>query len=132
MTQIYLSRQKNDSVVCSPASQGDASSWVVFCPSARCACFGTKNHPALGISLLSRAAHSLFTFFVSPNKFSSPAAFFCNQISSKKVRCNRSDGPISLTNLYFSRNSLRASHITFCYKKVIFFPFQWPGSKSNT
>ena len=31
-------RQKNEEVVCSPAEQGDAESWVVFCPEARAAC----------------------------------------------------------------------------------------------
>ena len=37
-TKIYLERQKNEEVVCSPAEQGDAESWVVFCPEARAAC----------------------------------------------------------------------------------------------
>ena len=84
VTKIYLERQKSEEGVGSPAEQGDAESWVVFRPETRAACRGTKNHPARGISLRSRAAHYPSHFFVSKNKFESPiVAFFCNQISSK-------------------------------------------------
>ena len=38
VTKIYLERQKSEEGVGSPAEQGDAESWVVFCPEARAAC----------------------------------------------------------------------------------------------
>ena len=73
-------------VVGSPASQGDASSWVVFRPSTRCACLGTKNHPALGISLFSRAAHSLFTFLSLQINFRHrPLCFVLRSLQKKYV-----------------------------------------------
>ena len=77
VTKIYLERQKSEEGVGSPAEQGDAESWVVFSAETRAACRGTKNHPARGISLRSRAAHYPSHFFVSKNKFESPiVAFF--------------------------------------------------------
>ena len=76
-------------VVGSPASQGDASSWVVFRPSTRCACLGTKNHPALGISLFSRAAHSLFTFLSLQINFRHrPLCFVLRSLQKKYVVTN--------------------------------------------
>ena len=125
-TKIYLERQKNEEVVCIPAEQGDAESWVVFRPETRAACRGTKNHPARGISLLSRAAHYPSHFFVSKNKFESPiAAFFCNQISSKSNFFNL------LSIFFISLNPISLIPI-ICFKSsVSFLLLDWKVLKYN-
>ena len=60
---VFGETKKSDEGVGSPAEQGDAESWVVFRPETGAACRGTKNHPARGISLRSRAAHYPSHFF---------------------------------------------------------------------